>query len=299
MEPRPHKLTQPDTLATHGALNFTTADARHLRGALFTADAPIGAVLINSATAVPQRYYQRFATFLAANGLTTMTYDYRGIGVSRVGSLRESPATMSDWGARDFPAALRALREAAPGLPVALIGHSFGGQAVGLCDEAATLDAIMFVAAQSGYWGHWPMLQRHKMRALWTLVLPAAVGAWGYLPGRLGIGEDMPGEAALQWSRWSNHRDYLVSEVGGAALDRFAALEMPRLAYTITDDAYAPPAAVDALLGWMPQDGLARRLVAPRDLGVPAIGHFGFFRQPFAPTLWQEALTFLRASLTR
>lgn len=44
MEPRPHKLTQPDTLATHGALNFTTADARHLRGALFTAAVPVGAV---------------------------------------------------------------------------------------------------------------------------------------------------------------------------------------------------------------------------------------------------------------
>lgn len=298
LEPRPHQLTQPDTLTQHGQLTFTTDDARHLSGTLFRADDPIGAVLINPATGVPHRYYHRFAAFLADHGLTTLAYDYRGVGASRVGSLRDSHATMLDWGARDTPAALRALRAHAPDLPCALIGHSFGGQALALFDASSTLDAAILVASQSGYWGHWPLPQRHKMRAMWSLAIPSLVHTFGYLPGHLGVGEDMPGRAALQWARWASHPDYLVSELGQTALDRLDALSMPRLAYTFTDDDYAPPAAVDALLGWMPDHHLTRRTVSPRDLNLPHIGHFAFFRPHMAPTLWAEAVRFLRVSLT-
>jgi predicted alpha/beta hydrolase len=296
MEPRPHKLTQPDALAIHGALRFTTDDARHLSGTLFRADNPRGAVLINSATGVPQRYYHRFATFLAERGLTTLTYDYRGIGASRVGTLRDSHATMQQWGSRDYPAALRALREAAPDLPVGLIGHSFGGQAIGLSDASLQLDAAILVAAQSGYWGHWPALQRARMRALWTVALPAAVHVWGFLPGNIGVGEDMPGLAALEWAEWCKQPDYYFGAVSGAR-ERLASLTMPKLAYTITDDHYAPAAAVNALLACMPADDLTRRTVAPRDLGLRALGHFGFFRPAHADTLWTEAADFLRDTL--
>lgn len=293
MEPRPHMLTQPDTLTTHGALSFTTDDARHLSGTLFRADNPRAAVLINSATGVPQRYYHRFATFLATRGFTTLTYDYRGIGASRVGSLRDSHASMRQWGELDYPAALRALREAAPDMPVALIGHSFGGQALGFSDASLQLDAAILVAAQSGYWRNWHGLQRYKMRALWNITLPAAVNIWGYLPGKLGVGEDMPGRAALEWASWCNLPDYYVSAIDGAR-ERLAQLTMPKLAYTITDDDFAPAAAVDALLAWMPADDLTRRTVAPRDLGLRSLGHFGFFRAPHQDTLWTEAADFLR-----
>src|SRR3954467_1593181 len=41
------------------------------------------AVLINSATAVKRGYYDPFARYLAGEGLTVLTYDYRGIGGSR------------------------------------------------------------------------------------------------------------------------------------------------------------------------------------------------------------------------
>jgi predicted alpha/beta hydrolase len=38
-----------------------------------------------------------------------------------------------------------------------------------------------------------------------------------------------------------------------------------------------------------------RRHLAPRDLGVPRIGHFGFFR-PEAETLWRETVDWLSHS---
>ena len=36
------------------------------------------------------------------------------------------------------------------------------------------------------------------------------------------------------------------------------------------------------------------RHLRPRDLGVGAIGHFGFFREKFKPLVWQETADWLR-----
>jgi predicted alpha/beta hydrolase len=69
-------------------------------------------VIINAATSVRCRHYSRFADYLFANGFDVITYDYRGIGESRSGSLRGFKASWSDWGTLDFEAILlRAQRE--------------------------------------------------------------------------------------------------------------------------------------------------------------------------------------------
>lgn len=56
--------------------------------------------IINPATAVRCRYYSRFADYLYAHGWHVVTYDYRGIGESRYGSLRNLDADWIDWGDR-------------------------------------------------------------------------------------------------------------------------------------------------------------------------------------------------------
>ncbi|MFX7816485.1 alpha/beta fold hydrolase, partial [Acinetobacter baumannii] len=84
-----------------------------------------------------------FASYLAHRGCAVLTYDYRGIGDSRqpamVGynqpkSLVGFKASMSDWAAQDVTAAVRWRRERYHGLPLAYVGHSFGGQALGLIE---------------------------------------------------------------------------------------------------------------------------------------------------------------------
>ncbi len=39
-------------------------------------------VIVNSATAVPQRFYRHFAGAPASAGFTAVTYDYRGIEIT-------------------------------------------------------------------------------------------------------------------------------------------------------------------------------------------------------------------------
>src|SRR5689334_23360948 len=93
-----------------------------------------GTVIIHGATATPARFYVPFASFLAASGLRVVRYDYRGVGASRPPVLRGFAATMTDW-ARDAATVHRFVEERYPGGATAVVGHSFGGQLIGLVDE--------------------------------------------------------------------------------------------------------------------------------------------------------------------
>ncbi len=123
-------------------ITFPAADGYLLGATLFLPrGAKRHAVLINSATAVPRKIYRGFAGYLARRGCAVLTYDYRGTGDSRqkalVGynqpkSLVGFKASMSDWAALDVTAAVAWMRERYHSLPLNYVGHSFGGQALGL-----------------------------------------------------------------------------------------------------------------------------------------------------------------------
>jgi predicted alpha/beta hydrolase len=69
------------------------------------------AALILPATGVPQAYYAKFAAFLAGRGFTVLTFDYRGIGRSLHGDVREVDARMRDWALLDAAAAFEFLEQ--------------------------------------------------------------------------------------------------------------------------------------------------------------------------------------------
>jgi predicted alpha/beta hydrolase len=114
----------------------------------------------------------------------------------------------------------------------------------------------------------------------------------GYLPKQAGMGEDLPAGVALQWARWCSHPEYLMSEFPEAR-ERFAKFDRPILSYSFTDDTYAPARAVDALFEVLTAAPATRRRLSPAELGVSAIGHFGFFRPRAGAKLWDEATDFL------
>lgn len=253
---------------------------------------PRAAVLIAPAMGVQRRYYRAFARHLAdRHALASLTIDYRGIGGSRLAHGRA--VALTDWGELDLVAGADELARRFGGLPARFVGHSVGGQLMGFVPDVP-FDRALFVGSQSGYWRHWDGARRAAMALLWHAGIPAAVSTLGYLPGAmLGGGEDVPGGVARQWARWGRAPEYLgvsARERGGAWFESYRG---ELLAYAFTDDGYAPERAVRALVDVYRGARREVRTIAPDDLGVSSIGHFGFFRERFEATLWADAVRFL------
>ena len=240
-------------------------------------------VLIAPATGVRRRLYRPFAVFLSGRGLTAVTWDWRGTGDSRPNSLRGFRTRMRDWGTRDLAGVIDWASARYPRARLMAVGHSFGGQSIGLAPNRDRLRALVTVGAQSGYWGHWPRPQRYMYATLWYAGVPMLTRLAGYFPARLfRLGEDLPRGVALEWARWCRRPSYLGDWSGHRV---FTA---PLLAIGFMDDAFAPPAAIDALHARYGSRKQQRWSIAPEELGASRIGHFGFFREGVTPTLWQD-----------
>lgn len=259
-------------------------------------DAARATVVVAGATGVKRRYYRPFAADLAGRGLRVVTFDYRGIGGSAPASLRGFGADMRDWAEGDVDGVLAAVAARWPEAPALLVGHSFGGQALGLLRNAETLRGAFLVASQSGWWRLWPMPARLGMVFLWYAAIPLLTAVFGYMPARvLGLGEDLPYGVARQWARWGRHRDYVLS-AGPDVPARFAAVSLPIRFVSLADDVYAPRRAVETLIRAYRNAERSHRHIAARDIGARKIGHFGFFRQRFREPLWREAGDWLLAT---
>jgi len=274
-------------------IQIAAGDGYPLGATVFEPPRPRGTVVIHGATAVPQRYYAAFADWLRARRLRVITYDYRGIGASRPASLRGFAATMTEWGQLDARAVHAWARD--HGDDVVIVGHSFGGQLLGLVDELREAKGALLVAAQLGGYRDWPRAARPKLALTWYALVPAFVAAFGYLPAGAALGVDLPGGVALEWARWCRHRDYLVGYHPDAAA-RFARWDRPTRLISFADDDFAPPGAIEALASRLGGAPLERDAWTPGDDGVASIGHFGFFR-PSAAALWPRATAFLEDAL--
>jgi predicted alpha/beta hydrolase len=279
---------------TSRPLTVRARDGYPLAADLFLpAGPPVAAALIAPAMGVSRRYYAAYASHLARRGLAALTVDVRGIGGSRPASLRGFEATLHGWGELDLAAALEALGHAAPGVPRVWVGHSAGGQLLGLLEDPP-IAAALLVGAQSGHWRLWPFPARLAVAGFWWAGLPALVTLFGYLPMRLlGQGEDVPAGVAREWGAWGRRREYLWSYAGPRGGLGFARYAGPLRSYAVTDDAYAPPPSVEALAALYARARVEVRRVSPAEIGEARIGHFGFFRPRLERTLWAESTDWL------
>jgi len=261
-------------------------------------------VLINSATAVPRKIYRGFAAYLAHTGCAVLTYDYRGIGGSRQKALEgyNQPrslvgfkATMADWAALDMTAAVTWMRERYRNVPLTFVGHSFGGQALGLIPNNAEVSRALLVAAQAGYWKLMASPERYRVIAALNAVGVPLTHLLGYAPGWSGIGEDLPKGVFLQWVKWVMSPHYLFDDKSLPALKNFANYKGAMRALCFTDDPWATRPAVELLCAGYTGTKADILPVRPAELSVPKLGHFGFFRSEHCDTLWRGAAEWLEA----
>lgn len=285
-----------DAVAIH-TIEIPTADGATLGASLFEPKVdPRAQVIIHGATAVPHRYYRRFATFLAERGFRVLAYDYRGVGASGPTDLRSSTATMTEWAELDAPAAVARLVEERPDLPLLAVGHSFGGQVATLLECVPAPVGVAHVGAQLGALRLHPLSRRIRYTASLGVVVPALTAAAGYLPRSAGLGVALPSGVAREWASWCLSPDYYLSAHPEYA-PRLASYRGAIYSLGFTDDTFAPPRTVRALLRRHPSARVVHQLVAPRDLGVAELGHFGAFREAHRATLWEAMARFFDAAL--
>ena len=296
-------------------VDLVVADGTKLAATWFLprGGAPERTIVIGCAIGVRRGYYEPFARFLAQQGCAALTFDYRGIGGSldrisatlrvaaRPGearacedSLAMSRATISDWGELDLAGAIDAAAARFPG-KVHVVGHSIGGQLLGVIGNARKLTSAVTVAAQHGYWLAYPWRQALTFGRLWYLRVPYLCAKHGYFPGKqLGIGEDLPAGVAREWGRFCKSRHYIIDRDGNPRRDVFRSFRAPVLAWSIEDDPIAPEHRVRALHALFARTTVEHRHVVPAAVGAKAIGHVGWFVAAFKRTLWRDSLEWMR-----
>lgn len=277
-------------------LKIPALDGFELAGTLLqsTNSAPDSVVIMCGATGVKRQFYEQFATFLAQQGCAVVTFDYRGIGDSRPPSLNKFQAFMHEWGEKDIAGVIRWATETFPTARLFAVCHSVGGQVLGLAPNNNTLSGAVFVASQSGYWGHWPLLHQPAILILWYIMIPILSVLISYFPSRfLGLGENLPAGVALEWASWGRDSNYILGENQLTTKDNFRQFTAPLLAYSVPNDFFAPRKAVEALLDFYPNAPIEHKPIIPKELNLTSFGHFDFFKNRFGKQLWVETLDWL------
>ena len=253
-------------------------------------------VILNSATGVKRTFYAHFARFLAEEGFAVVTFDYRGIGDSRPVTLNKFQAFMHDWGEKDIAGVIDWVGENFPGSDILAVGHSVGGQVMGVAHNNDRISAMLLVASQSGYWRLWPWHQKLFILIFWYLFIPGLTIPLSYFPAKVfGLGEDLPLGVALEWASWGRDPKYIIGENNRVSKQNFQRFTAPILSYSVASDFFAPKKAADELMTYYVNAQTTRRHLTPASLQVSEIGHFDFFRKPFKDPLWRECAAWLKA----
>jgi len=271
---------------------FLATDGYELAGSWFPCVEARGAVLISAGTGIRRQFYSRLAEFLQSRGFSVMTYDYRGIGGSRRGPLRSLQADKLTWAERDMTAAWAELGARSPGIPLYWLGHSLGGQMVGLVEGSERAAAICTVGTGVGIW--WKMLKPYRWFCIfvWYFYMPLMTALYGYAPARMiRQGQDLPKGVALQWSLWCRSKDYFGKHLGSSRLARMAAVRQRWWTVGFTDDPIATWQTIPHMMRFYPKADVQFDMYTPAELGLKEVGHHGFFR-PGCEALWERLVGF-------
>lgn len=286
---------------TQQAVAIETHDGHTLGGTLFLPPEPRTRwqqpTIIGSATAVPQRFYARFATYLAAHGRPTLTFDYRGTGASAPQNLRGSKIRYRDWGIGDIPSVIDWVRHRFDVTGVHWVGHSYGGLATGLAANNARITRQFSIAAMAADYRY--VEKRHEALNIALqlfLLAPMAAHTIGYVPARLAGGIALPKHVALEWAKWVRTPDFLFGVTDLPERANYARFTAPiRFAYA-HDDSWLSKRGVDRLASkFVNSTERSVWRITPTEANGRAVGHIGFFRSDASDSLWPRALSWLNS----
>ncbi len=234
---------------------------------------------------IRKTFYYPFLRYLNDNGYTVFTLDYRGVAQSRFIPLKQYKIKLIDW-VDDLSSLIAYADKKYSSAEFIYIAHSFGGQIFGFLPTDRFNCAVM-INSQNGYWRYY----RHKtsLFLFWKLLFPILVNLLGYFPGKkLKLGSDLPFGVAYQWRKWCLSPNYLFDDSELNWEEHYKQVKTPILAYATEDDEYGGEDAVQSIQSHYSNSTIIT--LHPSELGVPRIGHIGFFRMP---KLWSDIIEWI------
>lgn len=252
-----------------------------------------GIIQFNCGTGIPQKVYSNLASYLTEFGYVTVTYDYRGIGNSKPQSLKGFLSNIEDWGIIDMASIFDWIIKEFPSQRKIIIGHSMGGQLVGLMDNNEKIDKLILIASSTGYWKDMSSPYKWLMPPLWFLFIPITTFIYGYANAKkIRQGENLPKGVALQWRNWCVNPNYFEDHFKKANTNLFFdQVKVPLKSIQITDDPIANDITANKILRYYQNAEIEVEKISPEKIGVKKIGHTGFFSRQFKGTLWANLKT--------
>ena len=139
-----------------------------------------------------------------------------------------------DWAARTYPEPAAALDRPQPGR----LRHRPRAQQHAHRPPAQRRHAQRLLGPHVGP-------ERYRVRVLMGAVAPIVVRLAGYFPGWLMGGEDMPGPAFLEWTRWCMDPEFIFGDPTLTEAEYLAQFRAPIRFAQIEDDVWGTPAAVE------------------------------------------------------
>ncbi len=256
------------------------------------------AVMLAPATGIKRQFYHNFATHLAENGFGVLTFDNEGIGESLSSALAKCDASLISWGRHDMPAVLDALQDEFSDATYHLIGHSAGGQLIGLMPNYSALASVFNVACSSGRIKNMSMPYKFKAMGFMDAFIPLANLTLGYTPSdKIGMGEPLPRGVSRQWREWCNGAGYIKTAFGKSIQTHFYNdITMPSLWLGFSDDDIANSKNMDDMIRVFTKMPVEKHFLDPKDFGLNSIGHMRYFSSRTnakAPQLWQMVVDWL------
>lgn len=278
-----------DPPPTPDRVNIICADGVRLQGHFFRHAGSTGKipVLLCPATGVKQQFYFRFVEWLAQQGHDALVFDYRGIGMSLHGPLKHCKATLAEWGQQDQVAAIDWLLKQTGNQQIALIGHSAGGQMIGLLPNHHRVAKLVGISVSTGWFKGMKPAFRFKARLGLRLLVPLGTLIKGYAPtSAVGLGENLPARVGRDWGRWCAAGGYATNAVRKKTSQDFHHdVRCPITVLHASDDDIATPATVADLMRTFPSSTKKIMRLVPKELGLKSIGHIDWFRSSHQ-TLW-------------
>lgn len=247
-------------------------------------------LLINSATGVKQQIYFSFAQFFCDQGFTVITYDYRGIGLSKPKKMKGFKASMRIWGTEDYKALTNYIKTDFSGYQKFCLGHSLGALILGMNEDSKMFEEFVFVGTQNAFVGNLKFKTKIEAYLGFGIAQPLSTKILGYFPGNwFGLGESLPAGSAFDWqtlilSRRSTNK--LLEKVK----DHSKELTQKVFVIRAEDDAWLTEKGVKSLLEeTYPNMRPTYRLIKTSESEKNEIGHINFFRS-FNRKLWNIIL---------